>query len=85
MAITKKDAEHFIFKAKQAAARLKWLMFCTDTTADGLAYAMKKHCIYDDAITFYFALCQWLRDGIISAENAYNCAFERSQKIMSAK
>ncbi len=85
MVITKQDAKHFIFKAKQVAARLKWLMFCADTTADGLAYAMKRYCAYDDAITFYNALYQWLSDGIISAENAYNCAFERSQKIMSAK
>jgi hypothetical protein len=82
MTVTKQDAECFIFKAKQAAARLKWLMFCADTTADGLAYAMQRYCVYDEAVTFYSALMQWLNDGIIDAQHAYNCAFERSQKVM---
>lgn len=82
MAITKKEAECFIFKAKQAAIKLKWLMFCADTTEEGLAYAMQHYCVYDEAVTFYSALYWWLQDGIISPENAFNDAFERSQKVL---
>lgn len=82
MAVTKQEAEKFIFKVKQAAAKLKWLIFCADTTYSNLEYAMKRYCIYDEAITFYNAMYQWLQDGIISPEHAFNEAFERSQKIM---
>ena len=83
MSMTKKEAEHFIFKAKENTAKLKYHVFCTSTSIDMLPYAMKRYEIYDSAITFYTALCEWINEGIISAENAYNCAFERNQKIMT--
>ena len=82
MVVTKQEAECFIFKAKQVAARLKWLMFCADTTLENMEYTMKRYEAYDNAVTFYAALYQWLQDGIISPDSAYKCAFERRQKIM---
>lgn len=84
MNVTKQEAESFIFKVKQAAITLKWLMFCADTTVDNLEYAMKRYDIYNEAITFYNALNQWLQDGIISPEHAFNNAFERSQKVLKS-
>lgn len=84
MNVTKQEAESFIYKVKQSAIKLKWLMFYADTTVDNLEYAMKRYCIYDNAVTFYSALYQWLQDGIISPENAFNEAFERSQKVLKS-
>ena len=82
MRIEKKEAEIFIFKAKKMAAKLKYHVFYTDTVVDNLAYAMKRYEFYDASVTFYAALYSWLKNGIISPENAYNCAFERHKKII---
>ncbi len=82
MAVSKQEAQSFIYKLKVCAIKLKYLIFCAETTAENLGYAAKRHELYDNAVVFYSAIYQWLNDGIISPENAFNCAFEYNQKTM---
>lgn len=83
MIYTEAEVFSFIFKATQFAIESKWRVFCSDTTIDNLECAYRQYKKYDEAITFYNALHEWLKVGIINSDHAFNAAFKRSQYVLA--
>ncbi len=78
----KREVFHLIYEATQTAIKLKWMMFCGDTVASNLGWAMERYTLYDEAVSFFNYLYYQFKDGFMTADDAYNAAIEKWQEII---